>query len=233
TAIREPQTDTRSFETGRRDEIGTLSHEFGSMVQRLSESEKRYRESIESIQDAYLEVDLEGNMLFFNEPLCRMIQYSREEIMGKNFREFVSPGIAQDIYSFFHEVFETGKPSTLRDFEVIRKDGTKIATEFSVSLMGDAAGKTAGFRVTGRDVSDLRQAARERERLISDLQQALADVRTLSGMLPICACCKKIRDDTGYWNQIESYITEHSTAVFSHSICPECHKRLYPYLQDK
>ncbi|MGD0283585.1 MAG: GAF domain-containing protein [Dissulfurispiraceae bacterium] len=68
----------------------------------------------------------------------------------------------------------------------------------------------------------------ERMRLILELQEALDKVKTLSGMLPICASCKKIRDDQGYWNQIESYISEHSGAQFTHAICPDCVKKLYP-----
>jgi len=65
----------------------------------------------------------------------------------------------------------------------------------------------------------------------AELQKAMAEIKTLSGMLPICAACKKIRDDQGYWNQIESYISEHSEAAFSHSICPACAKKLYPDLE--
>jgi len=71
-------------------------------------------------------------------------------------------------------------------------------------------------------------AEEQRERLILDLQEALAKVKTLSGLLPICSYCKKIRDDKGYWNQIESYIRDHSEAEFSHSICRECAKKYYP-----
>ena len=68
----------------------------------------------------------------------------------------------------------------------------------------------------------------ERKRLIDELQKALAKIRTLQGLLPICASCKRIRDDKGYWNQIELYISEHSEAEFTHGICPECLERLYP-----
>jgi hypothetical protein len=64
--------------------------------------------------------------------------------------------------------------------------------------------------------------------LIAELQGALAKVKLLSGFLPICAACKKIRDDKGYWKQIESYIRDHSEAEFSHGICPDCAKKLYP-----
>jgi hypothetical protein len=70
----------------------------------------------------------------------------------------------------------------------------------------------------------------ENEKLIGELETSLAKVRRLRGLLPICASCKKIRDDTGYWNQIESYISMHSEADFSHGICPECSERLYPHL---
>jgi len=72
------------------------------------------------------------------------------------------------------------------------------------------------------------QAEEERERLVTSLKEALAKVKTLQGLLPICASCKKIRDDKGYWNQIESYLEDHSELSFSHSVCPECFKKLYP-----
>ncbi|MGC8603501.1 MAG: response regulator, partial [Desulfomonilaceae bacterium] len=65
-------------------------------------------------------------------------------------------------------------------------------------------------------------------RLILELQHALAQVKKLSGFIPICASCKKIRDDKGYWRQVEEYIRDHSEALFSHSICPDCMKKLYP-----
>jgi hypothetical protein len=68
-----------------------------------------------------------------------------------------------------------------------------------------------------------------RERTIK-LERALAEVKTLTGMLPICASCKRIRDDKGYWQQVEDFITERSQADFSHAICPDCVKKLYPEL---
>lgn len=73
----------------------------------------------------------------------------------------------------------------------------------------------------------------ELRRLNKELEQALYKVKTLSGLLPICASCKKIRDDKGYWQQIELYIREHSEAEFSHGICPECSIKLYPEYYDK
>ena len=84
-------------------------------------------------------------------------------------------------------------------------------------------------------IAALKQAEEERERLIGELQEALASIKTLSGLLPICYSCKQIRDDKGYWNQIEAYIGKHTEAEFTHGICPACAKALYPdlYRDDK
>ena len=83
-------------------------------------------------------------------------------------------------------------------------------------------------------VSKEMEAAEEREKLVLELQDALSKVKQLSGLLPICASCKKIRDDQGYWNQIEEYIRNHSEADFSHGLCPPCIEKLYPdYVREK
>ena len=76
----------------------------------------------------------------------------------------------------------------------------------------------------------IQQQSKEKDELIAKLQDALDNVKKLSGLLPICASCKKIRDDKGYWQQIEGYIREHSEAQFSHGLCPDCVKKLYPNL---
>jgi hypothetical protein len=78
------------------------------------------------------------------------------------------------------------------------------------------------------EVSKEMEAAEEREKLVSALQEALSKVKQLSGLLPICASCKRIRDDKGYWNRIEEYIMNHSEADFTHGLCPPCIERLYP-----
>lgn len=75
------------------------------------------------------------------------------------------------------------------------------------------------------------QAEEDREKLVHELQDALKNLKTLSGLLPICAECKKIRDDDGYWNQIETYISEHADVDFSHGICPDCASRFYQGLE--
>ena len=93
-------------------------------------------------------------------------------------------------------------------------------------IKGQADGLTL-FR-TIRYAIERKQSETEREHLIQELQKALAEVKTLSGLLPICSGCKKIRDDHGYWNRIENFISEHSDAQFSHGICPECAQKYFP-----
>jgi len=102
----------------------------------------------------------------------------------------------------------------------------KIATGF---------GELAAIALQNSKSLDERiKAEEEREKVIEKLQDALDHIKTLKGLLPICANCKKIRDDKGYWTQIESYISEHSDAVFSHHICPDCMERHYPdYSEDE
>ena len=95
----------------------------------------------------------------------------------------------------------------------------------------DAMALSLAIMAQQREIEERKRVEKEREKLINELQVALAEVKTLSGLLPICASCKMIRDDKGYWNQIETYVRDHSEADFSHSICPDCTKNLYPDLE--
>jgi PleD family two-component response regulator len=100
-------------------------------------------------------------------------------------------------------------------------------TEFFARVRSALAIKQAHDRLK-EELSRRQQAEEEKETLIAELKDAFAKVKKLTGLLPICASCKKIRDDQGYWNQIENYIREHSEAEFSHSLCPECVESIYP-----
>ncbi len=95
-------------------------------------------------------------------------------------------------------------------------------------VKGQAAGPIL-FRAI-RYSLERKRMENERQRLVRELKEALSKVKLLSGLIPICANCKKIRDDEGYWNQIEVYIQSHSEAEFTHGICPACLEKLYPEL---
>ena len=114
----------------------------------------------------------------------------------------------------------------LANLVFIRPDGQTLDAELGMNAVVYEGG--TAIQVVLQDITARRRAEEEREKLITALQNALAEVKTLSGLLPICASCKKIRDDSGYWQQIEIYISSHSEAEFSHGLCPDCLKRLYP-----
>jgi YesN/AraC family two-component response regulator len=124
------------------------------------------------------------------------------------------------------EVTRTGKLASCVHTH-IRQDGTEREMELIISPIMDESGNVMQVIETCRDITERLELQEDRERLILELQDALAKVKTLTGLLPICAWCKKIRNDKGYWDELEAYIEKHSTAKFSHGICPECLKELF------
>ena len=113
----------------------------------------------------------------------------------------------------------------------VRNPGNPLSCiELAITPLRNRGAALTGRMIILHDVTLQRLAEEERERLITELKSALADVKTLSGLLPICASCKKIRDDNGYWQNLERYIQEHSQAQFSHGICDDCIEKLYPDL---
>jgi transcriptional regulator with GAF, ATPase, and Fis domain len=104
----------------------------------------------------------------------------------------------------------------------------KAYAEAEKNLAESIGNQIAGAIANSQLFIERKRVEEEREKLICELQDALAKIKTLRGLLPICSSCKKIRDDKGYWNQIEAYLRDHSEAEFSHGICPECLKKLYP-----
>jgi len=105
-----------------------------------------------------------------------------------------------------------------------------VLRSFSIDMLPWSLSFTLFNGIIGMYYGILKAEKLAREELIIDLQKALADVKTLSGMLPICAWCKKIRDDEGYWQKIEAYFKSHSDLDFTHGICNDCAKKQYPDL---
>ena len=124
----------------------------------LRESEEKYRSILESIQEGYFEVDLVGNLTFFNNALCRITGYSRDVLMGMNNREYTSPETANRMYQIFNQVYRTGKPSSIADYEIISIDGKTQVLEMSTSWMCHAGGEPIGFRGLVRDITERKQA---------------------------------------------------------------------------
>jgi DNA-binding CsgD family transcriptional regulator len=113
------------------------------------------------------------------------------------------------------------------EYTMVRKDGTRFPViVYSSRILHD--GKVAGIRGIVVDITMLREAEKEKDLILQELKDALSNVKMLSGLLPICTSCKKIRDEEGYWKKLESFITEHSEVSFSFHACPECSAKLYP-----
>ena len=192
----------------------------------LKESEGKYNRFFRTSRDCVFITSKDGRWIDLNDAAVELFGYSsREELMQVKIPNLYAN--QEERAKHISIIAECGFTKEL-PVDLRRKDGTVIQTLITSVARYDAEGNVIGYQGTIRDITDRRRMEEEKEKLILELRHALSEIKTLSGLLPICASCKKIRDDNGYWNQIESYIKLHSEAEFSHSICPECAKKLYP-----
>jgi PAS domain S-box-containing protein len=204
----------------------------------LRKSEERYRLLAENAHDTIWAIDLSGRVTYISPSVFRLRGYTPEEVMGQTLLEAIAPSselIARKEMEELLSKAARGEPVETRmyELELIHKDGRIIWAEVTVIGMYGASGRLIGIQGVSHDITERKRAEEERNKLIADLKDAFARIRTLSGLLPICSGCKKIRDDKGAWEHIEVYIRNHSEADFSHGICPECLNRLYPGLAEE
>ncbi len=149
----------------------------------LLDSEEKYRSILESIEEGYYEVDVAGNLSFYNSALCRILGYSREELKGMNNRSYASPETARRMFSVFNRVYRTGEPAKISDYELIRKDGSVRRVELSASLMLNGSGRAVGIRGMIRDVSERKAHEEERRKFALRHEQAqkMEALGTLAG----------------------------------------------------
>jgi PAS domain S-box-containing protein len=197
----------------------------------LRDSDEHYRAVTRSASDAIVTADGAGNIVDWNLSAERMFGRTEADVRAQPLTSLMPPryrGLHRD---GFERVQAGGEPHVIGrtvQLEGLRKDGSEFPIE--LSLAESSANRGRFFTAIIRDITTRRQAEADRERLIAELQEALANVKSLSGLLPICAGCKKIRDDRGYWNQVDAYISQHTDARFTHGLCPECIAKLYPEL---
>jgi PAS domain S-box-containing protein len=162
-------------------------------------------------------LDFNGHFKRLNPAWERTLGFTREELMSRPFIEFVHP---------------EDRERTLNQNAAVRAGGRALGFENRYLCKDGSyrwfhwnAAPSSSERViysVARDVTRSKQAEAEREQMLKELQEALAEVRTLRAILPICSYCKKIRDDEDYWHNIENYISLHTPTMFSHGICPSC-----------
>ncbi|MBW1849410.1 MAG: PAS domain-containing protein [Deltaproteobacteria bacterium] len=199
--------------------------QYEGVVEALRQSESRYQTLFENIPLGIGIGTSDGRALQANDALLRMTGYQKAELNQIKLNELYKKTEDRDmvlkqleISGFIHGL----------EIQFIRKDSTFFYG--SITLIPFPIENMNAHLMVMTDITEQKKIEEEREKLIFELKGAFSKINTLKGFLPICASCKKIRDDKGYWNQIESYIRDHSEAEFSHGICPECAKKLYPKL---
>jgi PAS domain S-box-containing protein len=216
------------------------------------QAQEAFRKSSEMVQlllnstaEAIYGLDMKGLCTFNNAACLKILRYERpEQLLGKNMHEMIHSKYADGTPYNVHDcpifkAFRTEEEIHVDNEVLWRRDGTSFSAEYwSYPVWQD--GKIIGAVVTFLDITDRKQAEQalqktteEREKLIKELQSALDNIKTLQGLIPICANCKKIRDDKGFWNQVEGYIMDHTDAKFTHGLCPDCTKQLYGDLYEK
>ncbi len=229
-------------------ELGQLARSFDEMAQSLEkkeldrrQAEEKIKQSEEKLKEAHRiarlgdwELDLIHNTLRWSDGVYELFEINPAEF-GASYEAFlyaVHPDDREKVNHAYTESVKTRTPYEITHRLRMTDGRIKWVNEICRTEYDPQGHPIKSFGIV-QDITDLKQAQEEREKLIAELQQAMSDVKVLSGMLPICASCKKIRDDKGYWNRIEAYIGKHSNAQFSHGICPECARKLYPELYEK
>jgi len=185
-------------------------------------------DAINSTVGGLIITDLNGAIRFANPSFCKMFDYYHDDILGKNAADLFATKEVRN-FSDVVTIVDISQDAS-QEFVVESKEGRSFVVEVTASNVTSSTGELAGRMASFIDITKRKEIEADREKLIIKLQDALNKIKTLRGIIPICAACKKIRDDSGYWNQLESYINEHFEAQFSHGICPECADKLYPGL---
>jgi PAS domain S-box-containing protein len=170
--------------------------------------------------DLLCQLDFNGYFKRLNPAWERTLGWSRAELMSRPFIEFVHPDDRERTLGQNASV-RSGAQALEFENRYLCKDGSY--RWFLWNAAPDSLGRV--IYSVARDVTESKRAAEEREQLVLQLQVALAEVRSLQAILPICSYCKRVRDDENYWQSVEAYISEHTDTRFSHGICPSCFER--------
>ena len=188
---------------------------------------------VESTDDAIVSETLGGMILSWNRGAERIYGYTAEEMIGRPVSMLIPPDRPNEL-AYIIDKIKNGEHVVHHETIRVCKNGECIHVSLTVSPVRDARGEIIAASAIARNVTDRVNEERERVKLIGELTDALNHVHVLKGLLPICAACKKIRDDRGYWQQVETYIEQRTDAHFTHGICPDCMTRLYPeYITSK
>jgi PAS domain S-box-containing protein len=192
----------------------------------LISSETQLRSILENSLDP-IGVSRDGIHEYVNPAYLRMFGYrSVRDLLGKSVLTVIAGDDRAEIQRRIDRRRRGEQVEGCYETRGLRADGSMLEMEVHVSTYR-LNGKLYSLVIL-RDVTERKRSMREKEMLIAELREALSKVKALSGLLPTCAGCRKIRDDAGEWQEMETYISAHSEADFSHGLCPHCAERLYP-----
>jgi PAS domain S-box-containing protein len=177
--------------------------------------------------DLLCQLDFNGYFRRLNPAWERTLGFTIAELTSRPFIEFVHPDDRERTLQQNKEVRDGGRALGFEN-RYLCKDGS--FRWFRWNARPDASWSV--IYSVARDVTAQKEAEEERERLVRELQAALAEVKTLQQILPLCSYCRKIRDDEDYWHSVESYVAKRTGARFSHGICPECYTRVVAELEE-
>ena len=199
---------------------------------RVENAAWRLASIVESSDDAIIGKTLDGTITSWNKGAESLYGYRSDEVIGQPVSILLTPELCDDFRDILIRII---RGEAVSHFETKRrtKDGRIVDMSLTISPIKTPEGKIIGASSTARDITERKLLEKERQKVFVELQKALSEVKKLSGLIPICSSCKKIRDDNGYWSEVERYIGEHSGAQFSHGICPDCIRKLYPEYADE
>lgn len=202
------------------------------MAEELRLRQEHDRLLAEHMSDVIWTLDLEGNFTYVSPSVLRLRGFRPEEIVGLPLEGALLPEEARDFRERLPgalELFRHSREAQIRG-RVTQpcRDGSTLPSEVVLNGMYDAEGNLVALLGVTRDISEQVRAEEELRRAKELAERALAQVRTLTGLIPICSSCKSIRDDQGFWKQVEEYLSTRIGADFSHGLCPTCAKEYFP-----
>ena len=202
-----------------REQVAALkaSDNKNGQTEEASDSHELYKAFMDEAPYSFILFDSELNYLEINRHSLQYLPSGMEltDIIGRNLADIVPSVKESGRFDKYMELIRTGKQFLFTDIITYPALGqrTFIIKAFKVAN---------GMGHIGVDITERKKAEDERDGVIKELEKALSKIKTLSGIIPICAGCKKIRDDEGYWKQVEVYVRDHTEAEFSHGLCPDC-----------
>lgn len=203
------------------------------MEEALRRSEERFQLATRATNDFIWETNLVTGETWWSENMHVFIAGKTGAIQPSEqvWHNLIHPDDVARVKRIVAEALNKGASAWSAEYRVRRGDGNYASVLDRAYILHDATSKPHRLIGSMHDITERKQVEQERVRLIEELQESLAKVKQLSGLLPICAGCKKIRDDQGYWNQVESFIATHSKVTFTHGLCPECAKKYFPGIE--